>query len=847
MRQRWCLWSLWIASTLFSPIAMANDQQRYLAILLLNLDRSLDADLDLLEGGVKAGCNAVHLTIHWDQVYTNATSTPDWRKYDNQIALAQKLGAKIALRIYVARNEGRTQGFWNAEDRQRDQQGRALAAGYSSTFFSYAHRPSVEKVRAFVKEVCQRYNNLQQQGVISWVSVCTTPTQEIGYFFENAPAGSVYGTVYDYAPVMQQEFRIWLSRKYKKIARLNVFWGTEYTSFDAVMPPTSLVNREQVFWGESGKDWYVFRHAMLRQFIEQTTQTIKEVNSTYRVITDFGSVFDQLSNISGSLAFRDLNRTTDGVKINDDVLYDNRFSIDILRSNVFPGQWVLNEVFPDTKYKTEDIIQQIDENFVHGARWISIVIGTPAVLEVMRPILQNSVTKWLKTPYTEVNTKASMNYSLSRVLEFGYFSGGVYGEWANRAGPESNRQPVDIKMVEDLLADSLQGSINRAPFVKNALPTKTIRVNSNFSYHLSPEVFIDSDGAINTVEIRGLPDWLKFTNTTFSGIPPRTGIFNMTLRATDDDAASVETSFTIIVDNVGKSNRSPTVRKQIPNAVGLYKQPLILPISDSTFFDADGFISRIEVTGLPSWAQYRRGEIRGLADAVGEYLITVKAYDDEEAVVQTVFKITINYPTVLFDLIQAGKPGQRFLLKRLQKNDVLLGAELPSLLNVYASCDAVFDAFDLELSGPNFQTTQTSRSPFSLFDGDGGFPTVAGTYFLKGTAYFRKELIASTTYKFEIIPTDPTTKKPVPIDDWAVYPNPVGDFLNVKLPAATVYPQIQLVTLTGQTIPLSERVIFKTDLLLSLNLRLLNLNPGIYFLKLQKEDGTWRVFKVVKQ
>jgi hypothetical protein len=457
------------------------------------------------------------------------------------------------------------------------------------------------------------------------------------------------------------------------------------------------------------------------------------------------------------------------------------------------------------------------------------------------------VTKWLKTPFFEVNAKAFMNYSLSRVLEFGYFSGGVYGEWSNRAGPESNRQPVDIKMVEDLLADSLQGSINRPPFVKNVLPTKTIRVNSNFSYHLSPEVFVDSDGAINTVEIKGLPDWLKFTNAAFSGIPPGTGIFNMTLRATDDDGASVETSFTLIVDNAGKPNVSPTVRKPVPDAIGLYKQPLILPISDSTFFDADGFISRIEVAGLPTWAQYRRGEIRGLSDAVGEYLITVKAYDDEDAVVQTVFKITINYPTVLFDLIQAGKPGQRFLLKRLQKNDVLSGAELPPFLNVYASCDAIFDAFDLELSGSYFQTTQTLRSPYSLFDGDGGFPTVAGTYFLKGTAYFKKELIASTTYKFEIVPIDPATKQPVPIDDWAVYPNPVGDFLNIKLPAATDYRQLQLVTLTGQTIPLSERVIFKTDLLLSLNLRLLNLSPGIYFLKLQKEDGTWRVFKVVKQ
>ena len=659
MRQlrRRCVWGFWIVSLLFSPSVVANDQQRYLAVLLLNLDRSLDVDLDLLEEGVKAGCNAVHLTIHWDQVYTTYTSQPDWRKYDTQISLAQKLGVKIALRIQVSRHVSRIQGFWENEHRQRDQQGQALNAGYSSTFFSYAHQPSVEKARTFVKEVCQRYNNLQQQGVITWVSVSTTPTQETGYANENAPDGWGYGTVYDYAPVMQQEFRIWLSRKYKKVSRLNVFWQTDFKTFEEVTPPVSFKNRDQVFWGQSGADWYVFRHAIFKQFIEKTTQTIKGVNNTYRVITDFGSVFDALSSFSCSLAFGDLNRNTDGVKINDDLQYDHRFSMDVIRSNMAPEQWVLNEVFPDSKYGVAAITKQIDENFAHGARWISIVIGTKNALEVVRPIIQSSVTKWLAKPFAGVMPQSSMNYTLSRVLEFGYYSGGVYGEWLNRAGPESNRHPVNIKMVEDLLADSLQGSINQMPVVKNSLPVKVTKVYNSFSYRLNSEVFVDADGAINSVEIKGLPAWLKFSNNVFAGTPTQTGNYTMTLRATDDDGAWVETNFTIIVDNVGRANQVPIVQKPIPNAVGLYKQPFTFTLSDSTFADFDGFISRLEIIGLPAWAQFRRKEIRGLADTVGEFTVTVRAYDDEEAVAQTSFKITINYPTVSFDLIRAGKPG----------------------------------------------------------------------------------------------------------------------------------------------------------------------------------------------
>lgn len=845
MKRQWCFW--WLGMVLMVSGVRANDQQRYLAYLQLNLSRAADAELGMMEDAVKAGCNAVHITIHWDYVYPTITSQPDWKKYDSQIALAQKLGAKIAIRIYLGRNESRIAGFWTNEERQRDQQGRALVAGYSSTYFTFANQPSVDKAIVFIKEVCERYKAIQEQGALSWVSVCLTPTQETGYFHENSPEGYAQPTVFDYSPAMKREFRTWLSRKYTKIARLNVFWQTDYKNFQEVEPPTALTNRDQVFWGQAGKDWYVFRHAIFKLFIEQTTQAIKNVHSGYRVITDFGSVFDQLSTVCGSIAFKDLNVSTDGVKINNDVRYDHRFSMDILRSNVLPNQWILNEVFPDFKgdKATELITKQFDESYAHGARWISVVLGTKEVLEQAKPILKSVATKWLSSPFAEVTPKAYMTYNLSRVLEFGYFSGGVYSEWANRAGPEANRSPVSIRMVEDILADSLQGAINRAPYVKNLFPTKTIRVNTPFSYRLSSEVFVDADGAISKIELQNQPSWLTFSNGVFTGTPPQIGIYTFTVRATDDDGASVQTLFTIVVDNLGRSNRAPTVRKRIVNAVGLYKQPFIFSISDSTFVDSDGFISRMEVIGLPSWAQYRKGEIRGLADTVGVYSVRVRGYDDEEAVVETTFMITINYPTVFFDLIQAGKPGQRFLIKRLQSQEKLLQHELPAAVNVYADCDAVFDAFDLELAGAQYQKKYTTSSPFSLYEGDAGLPVVAGTYFLRGKAYFRKQLIASTEYRFEIVPTDPVTKQPTAVEDWTIFPNPATDFLHLKHPAGKP-TSLRFVTLLGQEISVPEETIFRSGSQISFNLRQLRLASGVYWLKLQQEDATWKVFRVVK-
>ncbi|AYQ31661.1 putative Ig domain-containing protein [Runella sp. SP2] len=845
MKRQWCLW--WLGMMLMVSGVHANDQQRYLAYLQLNLSRAADAELDMMEEAVKAGCNAVHLTIHWDYVYPSATSQPDWKKYDSQIALAQKLGVKVALRIYLGRNEGRIAGFMSNDERQRDQQGRALVSGYASTYFSFASQPAVDKGNSFIKEVCERYKTAQEQGIISWVSVCLTPTQETGYFFENSPEGYAQPTVFDYSPAMKREFRIWLSRKYTKIARLNVFWQTDYKDFQEVEPQTALANRDQVFWGQAGKDWYVFRHAIFKQFIEQTTRAIKNVHSGYRVITDFGSVFDQLSAVCGSVAFRDLNAGTDGVKINNDVRYDHRFSMDILRSNVLPNQWILNEVFPDFRAQkaSELITQQFDESYAHGARWISVVLGTKEVLEQAKPILKSTATKWLSAPFVDVLPKAYMTYNLSRVLEFGYFSGGVYGEWANRAGPESNRSPVNIRMIEDILADSLQGAINRPPYVKNPLPTKTIKVNSPFSYRLSSEVFVDVDGAISSVALQGQPSWLRFSNGIFSGTPTQTGIYTFTVRATDDDGAIVETTFTIIVDNLGRFNQAPTLRKRISNAEGLYKQPFILSISDSTFVDLDGFISRMEVIGLPAWAQYRKGEIRGLADTVGVYSLRVRGYDDEDAVVETSFTITINYPTVYFDLIQAGKPGQRFLIKRLQPKEQLLQHQLPTAVNVYANCDAVFDAFDLEITGAQYQKTSTTSSPFSLYEGDAGLPVTAGKYFLRGKAYFRKQLIASTEYELDFLPSDPVSKQPISVEDWSVFPNPATDFVHLKHPSGKLSSP-RFVTLLGQEITVPEETMYRSGTQISFNLRQLRLGAGIYFLKLQLEDATWKVFRVVK-
>ncbi len=824
----------------------AQTSQRYLALATLNLDSSPNYGQDLIEEAARNGCNAFHITIQWHHIYPTATSQPNWQQIDNQIATCQKLGLRVALRVSLCRNRDLLNGFWTSNETQKDDKGAELLGVHLNRTFSFTHQPTVEKAKSFIQEVHKRYESYLKQGVIIWTSVTTTSTQEIGYHFENYRAdASTYTTAYDYSEPMQAEFRRWLTRKYTKISRLNARWQTDFGSFTDVMPPTQPADATTTFFDDAGKDWYVFRHQILKNLIEQTTDVIKKVNPNYKVIADFGSVYDQLSGLRGSYGLVDLCKTVDGVKVNDDLSYDHYFSMDMIRTKAFAGRWAMNEVFlPGADPK--EVERQLDENFAAGAHWINVVAGSMAQLQPAASQVKAMATKWLKTPYTDIQTKGRVQYSLSNILAYNYFS--VFREWTQQAGPVGNRQPVDITLVEDLLADSLQGSLNRAPIVKNLLPAKTIRVNTNFSYKISPEVFKDIDGTITRIEVTNQPAWLRFTNGAFTGTPTQLGTYNMTLRAFDDDGAWVETSFIIIVNNVGRANQAPVVKKKKTELIGLFKQPFAFVIADSLFADVDGFISRVEIKGLPTWAQFKNGEIVGIGSVIGEYPLTIKAFDDDEASVEISLLLKINYPTITFGLIQAGPPASRRLIKALANNETLNASTLPTMLNVYPDCNAFFTSFELELLGPNRKTSRSKRSPFGLYESDSGFVAMAGTYQLKGRAYFQTQLISSQTIQFKIASFDPITGKLITLPEWTAYPNPFEENINIVLPngLATSQLQFQLLTLTGQKIAVLPQTITFLDQTASIDMAVGSLNNGVYLLEVMDEGKLLKTWKIIK-
>ena len=634
-----------------APLAPGNTQ-RYFSLMLLNLSQEKDFELDVIRRAAEAGVNSVLLTVHWDKVYRNSPTEPgDWYRYDSEIQLAAQLGLKVAIRVMVGRNGNQIKNFWTEAEAVKDHKQFPMRGIYDATAFSYLHLPSVELAADFVKQVTERYKYLQKDNNLLFLSVVTTPTQEAGYHMDNIPPKAeftaTYPTIFDYSDFYKKGFRLWLQEKYKKIVRLNLLWGGEYKTFEEITPPAISWEPKESFFGRRGKDWYIYRHLALKQFNDRMIRAVKDVDGTIAYITEFGAVSDQISSLRGTLTFPDLGEKANGVKIHDDARYDHRWTMDIVRSNSRPDQWVMNEVFYADYLPKNEFYQQIDECFESGAKMVVFVLSTTGHVAAVSDVLRNSAAKWIPRPMTPIVTADTVSFRLSRAIDKSV-EDVAYGDWKQKARGNGNPRPVTVNLIEDLLQPEYwKAAENAAPYLLNPVPMQIIAVSRDFTYKLPTDTFADRDGTVVKMEVTNLPSWLTYENGQLVGKPTALGDTRLLVRGIDDEGGATDAYFTIRVDTRENANKPPTVKKSLTTVTAALNKPFEFTLPKDLFADADGTVTRVEVGTLPAWLTFQNGQFKGFPNKAEEYRIALKAYDDLNAFVETFFTIQVVEPQFL--------------------------------------------------------------------------------------------------------------------------------------------------------------------------------------------------------
>ncbi len=548
-----------------NPPGVPVETQRYIGVTIFHFETDPRIDDQRIEHSASVGCNAVEISIHWDKVYPTRNSPPEWSVVDSHVQTALRMGLKVALRIQVGRMANLTDGFWTEKETMQAADSSRLN-GQGMTQFSFAHQPSLNLVNAFVEECTRRYYYLHEQGRLLFMSVVTSPALESEYSPVQHPTGkSKYVVPFDYSAPMLSAFRQYLQARFT-LAGLNLRWGTSFSQWGQVMPPAyqSSDPYSAVTKGRRGQDWYVFRHRILQNFLQGINNSVKSVDPTIRVVNQHGCVWDRISGLRGTFAFKSLGQTADGLKFNDGPDYNHRFSMDLVRSNFRPGAFLINAVdgMFHNSVSIDTYYQQVAQCFEHGATMITLANfggkdAQPKLASIVARVLADSL---LKKPVTQVQTAGTATgYKLSAVL-LDYYT--PQEKWTTRYNA-NGKKPVRIELDEDLLRDE-PPVINQAPKLTATLTDQEAVAGRPFSYSIG-QAFTDPEGGPLAVEVNGLPAGLRWVDSTgvITGTPSQTAVATVTLTARDQVGATAGGSFRLTVnepDTVVSEPPRPPVR-----------------------------------------------------------------------------------------------------------------------------------------------------------------------------------------------------------------------------------------------------------------------------------------------
>ncbi len=652
-----------ILSTSYGTSSLSpRPSSRYLSLSIMNVEDG-DYYLPIMERAAAAGVNSFILNVNWDHIYRQRGSSADWSQVDKEAELAQRLGCKIMLRVWVARHGDGNDGWW--PENMRPISGDGVRHTHLNGF-SLSAEEAVEEANSFVRETMEHFRPRQQAGQVALVGVVFNNASEVGYSVDafNPTKQKNELQLFDYSYYSKKAFQQWLETRYKTLANLNEAWSADYSRFQDVNPPYIKGDVWSGNYGKAGQDWYLFRHFALKKVIDKFRSTVNQADPGYKYYLDMGSVYDGLSGLRATLGFKNLAENTNALKINDAPSYPHRFAMDLVRSNL-PGKIIGNEFEYTSAETAPQWRDQINESFEHGADWINIFgFDLSDRFALVKPLIKETAAKWLDKPVPAIQTTQTVTYTLSEAIRQG--TNAVQGRW--RTEYNKSKKPIEVLLTEDLLGD--KPGENQPPKVGQPIADQQGKVGQTFGYEIPANTFTDADGSIVGLTAAGLPAGIVLTGWKLAGTPTTIGSYTVTVKARDDRGAEVSTQFKFTVaPKEGGANQPPVVSQPIPDQLGKVGQTYDYEISLKTFTDPDGTIASVTFKGLPDGIVTDNRALSGNPTTNGTFNVTVTARDDKGAEVSTQFKFTVapkegsaNQPPVVSQTIpdQRGVVGQAF-------------------------------------------------------------------------------------------------------------------------------------------------------------------------------------------
>ncbi len=269
---------------------------------------------------------------------------------------------------------------------------------------------------------------------------------------------------------------------------------------------------------------------------------------------------------------------------------------------------------------------------------------------------------------------------------------------------------------------------NLPPVVQSKIPDQSVEVNTAYSYTIPANTFSDPDGTIASIEVLGLPEGITFTGSTLSGSPTKVGEYQLIATAKDDAGATVQLPFRLSVK--GK-NRAPLVARAINDKTIPLGFPYRFVIPEGTFFDIEGEVTRLTITGLPAGLTASADTVSGVPTKIGQSIVIVTAFDDKGLSTQLTFRLIVveNQPPLV--------------AKAIGDQTVALGAFYRFVVPAGTFIDTDGYVASLEISG-------LPKGLAATGDTISGKPTETGVFEVKITAIDDKGTSVSLTYKLTV-------------------------------------------------------------------------------------------------